>query len=116
MNRTRSIVDDRHLIRDPWGPGNEDMEIWANTVAKTRIATLFITPEGVRGHAQQIQIEVNRISLSRTEGKSGEKVARAINASKFLRSALLKAIQGKKENPEFHRCPYRTSDDLLSAA
>ncbi len=94
MSRMRAVVDDRHAVRDPFGPGANDMQIWANTLVKERVATLFLTKAGVAGHTKQIQSELNR--LAKVEGRDGTEVIRAICISKFVREALKKAIASSK--------------------
>lgn len=64
FTRCRSRIDDRHLIRNPIGPGIQDMDIWANTLVKTRIASLFLTQEGLRGHAIQFKMNCNDLKIS----------------------------------------------------
>ena len=114
MIRFRSTIDEKHTIRDPWGPGKFDMEIWANTLAKTRIADLFRTTAGVPGHAYQIQTELNR--LAKIEGKPGDDVQRAIDISRFLRNALVNAKEAHRKK---YLCPLRRhsyrNDCLLAA-
>lgn len=106
--RERGLLDDRHNIGDPFGPGAKDIEKLANTLCKTRIPDLFRTAPGLPGHVRQIQQELNR--LRRIEGESGEKVARAIEASKLIRGALKKA-KAATATP----CPWQLRHSLSSS-
>lgn len=87
--RHRSIVDNRHNIRDPYGPGPDDMAIWVNTVLKERVSDLFRTQQGVGGHAIQIEQELNR--LARIEGKTGAAVVQAQKSARFISDSIKKA-------------------------
>ena len=89
--RLRSTVDDRHNIRDPYGPGPNDMAIFANTLVKERVADLFRTQEGLKGHAEQIEQQLNR--LTRVEGQPGEMTEKAVNTAKFIRTSIKKAMK-----------------------
>lgn len=73
--RYRGVKDDIHHIRNPYG-SMEDMAIYANTLAKTRIPDLFRTRRGLAGHVQQIQQEINR--LSATRGQSTAMIEQAV--------------------------------------
>jgi hypothetical protein len=86
--RVRSTIDNRHNIRNPYGP-QKDLEIWANTLLKTRIPTLFLTPQGLKGHAQQIQNELNRLGTA--DQLTPALKARAICVAKLIKSSLIKA-------------------------
>lgn len=98
MIRHRAHCDNRHGIRDPLGPGINDMEVFANTLLKTRIPDLFRTLEGLRGHAQQIDQHLRRLNV---EGQPGEVVVRAIEVSKLVRRALKKAREAAQGRPSF---------------
>ena len=92
--RFRSIIDDRHTIRNPLGPQN-NLEIWANTILKTRIPTLFLTVGRFEGHAQQIQQELNR--LGAVDQLAPELKDRAIHVSKLIKHSLIKAKEASQE-------------------
>ena len=62
FTRNRSVTDNRHAIRHPYGPGQQDMAIYANTPLKKRISTLFTTLPGLAGHVKQIQDQLNRLA------------------------------------------------------
>ncbi len=94
--RDRSQSDDRHAIRDPFGPDARDMSVFTNTLMRERIPQLFQTAAGFAGHAQQLQQELNR--LANVEGRSGAEIERAVSASKCLKAALLKSKDGAVEN------------------
>lgn len=96
MIRDRSHVDDRHAIRDPFGPHPRDMAIFTNTLMKTRIPELFRTVAGLRGHVMQLQQELNR--LAHIEGRSGAEVNQAIRVSKCLKEALIKSRRAAVAN------------------
>lgn len=101
INKYYLPQDDRHAIRDPFGttehykdpcrPEICDMDVFANTLMKTRIPDLFVSQEGLQGHAEQIQDQLNRIA--RVKNRSDEEVAKAICVSKLLRNALIKSRQ-----------------------
>lgn len=99
--RYRSEVDERHTIRNPHGPHPRDMDVWANTLVKTRIPDLYRTLIGVPGHAKQIENEIKRLSKFQ-EGASGEIATKAIEISKFIRHSLNKA----KKDAEERSCSY----------
>jgi hypothetical protein len=88
-NRYRHEQDDKHHIRNPLSPVEKDMQVFANTLVKTRIPDLFKTEGGLKGHAEQIQCEINR--LSHVEGLSGDIVCRAVETSRFIRECLIKS-------------------------
>lgn len=89
IGRYGSAIDDKHAIRDPFGPNPNDMGVWMQTLLKTRIPELFLTKEGLPGHVVQIQCEINRIS--KVEGRSGEEVSRAVWNSEKIQDALIKS-------------------------
>lgn len=91
-----SIIDNRHAIRNPFGPGPSDMDIFVKTLKTTRVPDLFQTAAGLQGHAQQLEQQLNR--LANVEGLSGKKVDQATSASKELRSALLKSKQAAQQS------------------
>jgi hypothetical protein len=91
-----SVVDNRHAIRNPFGPEPGDMDVFVKTLKTTRIPDLFRTAAGLQGHAQQLQQQLNR--LAKVEGHSGEEVDQAIRASKELRSALIKSKQAAQQS------------------
>ncbi|MCB1118263.1 MAG: hypothetical protein KDK50_06765 [Chlamydiia bacterium] len=102
FRRYRLETDDRHAIRNPYRPGEHDMAIYANTLLKKRIPTLFTTLPGLPGHVTQIQNELNR--LAQIEGLSGEQVAEAIKTSKLIRSAIIAVKQAAITNG--FSCPW----------
>lgn len=87
--RNRSVIDNRHRIRNPISLNPMDMSIWVNTILKERIATLYDSYPGLEGHAQQIQEQVKR--LEKLEGCSGEVAHRATIISTFIRDCILNA-------------------------
>ena len=95
--RDRSSIDNRHYIRNPYGLGEKDMAIWTNTMLKERVATLFRTEEGLKGHALQIEGELNR--LAHVEGQSGKSVTQAMQTAKYIKASIKKA---KKDAPHVH--------------
>jgi hypothetical protein len=74
LNGRRTPPDNKHAIRDPLGPGPKDLKIWRSTITARRVSELFKTAQGVPGHAQQIQNEVNRLSnvITVAPGKADE--------------------------------------------
>ena len=90
------IIDDVHSIRNPLGNGPKDLEIFVNTLLKTRIPTLFKTVAGFPGHAEQIQMQINR--LERTKGLSDEKNAQLTCAAKTIKHALQSSIKAAQAN------------------
>lgn len=98
MKIRKKQVDSKHLIRDPIKNDDpKDLEIWVNTLKKTRIYELFCTEAGLNGHVQQLQSEINRITPGRLDGKPAELVMAAVEASKKIRKALQNAIQAAKD-------------------
>lgn len=89
--RKRAETDDRHHIRDPYEEGPNAMDIFTNTLLVERIPDLFRTQEGLRGHAMQIQQELNR--LANVEGRSGIYVAQAVEHSKAIKHSIEKAYK-----------------------
>ncbi len=56
-------LDDRHSTRAP--TSSEDLKVWLTTLCKKRINELYIGEEHFEGHAQQIQLEINRLITAR---------------------------------------------------
>ncbi|MBO0349016.1 hypothetical protein J0895_07865 [Phormidium pseudopriestleyi FRX01] len=80
---------DRHSISDPYIEPTR----WLETLKRERVADLFLTPGGLDGHLQQIQMEVNRLISDRNrrklEGQTGEEVTQYTTALNTLRSSLI---------------------------
>ncbi len=53
------IPDDHHAISNPTA-GVDEARAWGLTMRCVRVASLFRTQEGLPGHAEQIQKELNR--------------------------------------------------------
>lgn len=105
INRVRSQIDNMHQIRDPIRKINlagedridlNEVKIYANTLAKTRIADLFVTLENLPGHIVQLQNELNRLKVSKMEGCSGQDIPDLMNTIKFLKHSVIKS---KKASP-----------------
>ncbi len=82
-------VDDRHNISDPYIEPTR----WLETLKRERVADLFLTPGGLDGHVQQIQMEINRLISDRNrrklEGQTGEEVTQYTTALNTLRNSLI---------------------------
>ncbi len=82
-------VDNRHNISDP----HKDATRWLNTMKQTRVAELFRTSQGLPGHVQQIQNEINRVK-NNLNGKTGKEVTEYTAALKALRNAIVASSKG----------------------
>lgn len=87
-------VDDRHNISDPY----IDPDRWLETLKRERVADLFRTPQGLDGHVEQIQGEINRLISDRNrkqklEGQSGDSVTAYTNALNALRNASIESAK-----------------------
>lgn len=90
----KDAVDDKHHIRDPLeNDSADDVSTWANTLKKTRIKELFLSLEGLKGHVQQLQNELNRTTPERLDGCSAPTVEAAYEANRALHKAIKKAMQ-----------------------
>lgn len=82
-------VDDRHNI----STHHIEPTRWLETLKRERVADLFLTPGGLDGHVQQIQIEINRLISDRNrrklEGQTGEEVVQYTTALNTLRQSLI---------------------------
>ena len=101
--RDRSApVQDRHHIANPLG-SIEALSSWENTLMKERISDVCRTERGFKGHLEQIQTELNRISrdaIRKTEGVTPEVAEGVQRASRRLYVACKKAIEeGMKKYP-----------------
>lgn len=61
MSSNKSKAINRHKIPDPV-ESDKALKLWANSLMQERIPDLFKTEEGLKGHVDQIQSEINRIS------------------------------------------------------
>ena len=100
ITRIRLPCDNRHLIRDPITTNTigdldrvnlNDAWIWANTLVKTRIPKLFSTSQGLAGHVEQLQNELNRFKISKMEGCNTVDVPHLITIMQFVRQSVKKA-------------------------
>lgn len=90
----RAAVRDRHAIPDP-KTGVAQAREWANTLANTRVPDLFKTKEGLVGHMQQLQCELNRARDLR--GLEDEHKETIIESQKMLKKGVEKAKQAAKK-------------------
>ena len=60
-----------------------------------RVAELFRTPQGLPGHVQQIQNEINRVK-NNLNGKTGIEVSEYTAALKSLKNAIIASSKGAK--------------------
>lgn len=100
-SRTRGICDNRHQIRDPYKNQQlNNTDVWANTLLKTRIPELFKTQQGLPGHVEQLQSELNRIK--KVENLSGEIVAHATGVMKRIHGATQKVLEAARKRPDLN--------------
>ncbi len=93
VRRKRGVLDDRHIIRNPLG-SVEDCQVFVNTMLKQRVSSLFLTEEGLFGHAVQLQHELNR--LTKLDGVAPEVVVEAVSSAAIIRDAIKKARDSAK--------------------
>lgn len=86
-------VDNRHNITNP----HQDATRWLNTMKRTRVAELFRTEQGLPGHVQQIQNEINRVK-NNLNGKTGKEVTEYTAALKSLKNSIVASSKGAKFN------------------
>lgn len=105
ISRDRSQVDDRHTIRDPLNmdPVTQAIDLtsaagWANTLAKTRIPQLFLTQNGLAGHVNQLQNELNRFKVSKLEGYCADGIDEVLLQIKFVRDSIKKSKEAARQN------------------
>ena len=93
------VPDDRHQITDPYA----DPDRWARSVTQGRIADLFLTAQGLVGHAAQVQQEIKRIisanNLGKMEGMTGADVVDLIGALEVVKSAIVAAANAADAIP-----------------
>lgn len=79
LSRYRSEEQDRHNLPDP-KTSIRATELWEHGMLRERVSDLFKTSQGLPGHAQQIQQQLNRTSWNRLTGLSGKHVVRLLLA------------------------------------
>merc|ERR1712050_677529 len=87
LDARRGGIDDRHRISTPAEGSKRDLTTWGKTMIRERIAYLFRTRAGFRGHAQQIQQEINRLMsvLDGTVVRDQDFVVCACEELRFIR-------------------------------
>ena len=96
LSRDRSGVQDRHHLPDP-RESIANVKHWENGVLKQRVADLYKTLPGLRGHVLQIQQELNRVSLKNLDGLSGRHVRVIKNAV----NNIIRAVERAKDSASF---------------
>ena len=71
-------IDDQHDMRAP--VNEQDMHVWLTTLCDKRIAGLYKGEEHFNGHAQQIQLQINRLIEAFNSGLEYDLYEMAINA------------------------------------
>lgn len=64
MSRARGVTPNRHALPNPLS-NSESLKQWEQGLMKGRISELFKTERGLQGHVEQIQNELNRLSISK---------------------------------------------------
>lgn len=92
--RRQAAVADRHAIPVP---DEAYLAVWAKTLMQERIATLFLTQDGLAGHAQQVNQEIARLknilevfSCEANEQNKLEYIQLATGFLKDIKSGLIK--------------------------
>lgn len=104
--RDRSVMCvDRHAIINPIDidPVTNKVNlraasIWANTLVKKRIPQLFLTQEGLAGHVQQLQNELNRLKVRNLEGCSTDGISALVKKVHFVRSSVQKSVDAARQD------------------
>jgi hypothetical protein len=90
-NNRKNSVDNRHNISNP----HQQTTRWLRTMKQTRVAELFKTKNGLRGHAQQIEQEIARVNKN-LDGKNGKDVAIYRAALVRLKTSIANSANGAK--------------------
>lgn len=90
-NNRKNPVDNRHKISDP----QKNATRWLNTMKKTRVAELFKTKNGLRGHAQQIEQEIARVNRN-LNGKKGKEVNLYKHSLRSVKRSIVSSALGAK--------------------
>jgi hypothetical protein len=99
--RARYPINDRHENVIKPNTGRKDIEKFTKTLTVTRIAGLFhnnrgeLNPQGVRGHAIQINEQLRHLRRGYTRG-TPEIVVAIAEAETSLKYALLKSFKSAK--------------------
>lgn len=87
----RAIIGDRHNIVHPFF----DLGGWYKTIVSERVVSLFLTADGYKGHADQIQQELNRLSTTIDAGyfRDRQSLQTALEYEISIKNKIIKEAQ-----------------------